>query len=151
MVADETRNQIFNRQLKVLNERHQPARIRPARSRGCTPGHSNDRHAGRLALHQRLAGAKQGRLADDDARRWCRGNFGKRYCLAYQPRTNKMKTALLCILLTGCAALPGVEISEDERKACAAQQNCSVWNHQDLQSLIRHFFGQGYQAGRKSL
>lgn len=63
-----------------------------------------------------------------------------------------MKPAvLILLLLTGCAALSGVAITDEERKACEAQQNCTVWNHQDLQSLIRHFFGQGYQAGRKSL
>lgn len=61
-----------------------------------------------------------------------------------------MKTLLLALLLTGCAAIPGVEISEEDRKVCEVQKTCSVWSEKDLRSLIRHFFEQGYNAGRKS-
>lgn len=63
-----------------------------------------------------------------------------------------MKAALLVVaLLSGCASLPGVQITDDERKVCETQADCTVWTPQDLQSLVRHFFGQGYQAGRSSL
>lgn len=45
-----------------------------------------------------------------------------------------MKAVLFSILLlSGCAStIPGVKISESEREACAASQDCTVWTKQEL-------------------
>lgn len=59
-----------------------------------------------------------------------------------------MKAALLLVFLTGCASLPGVEISDEERKLCAAQGDCTVWTLEDLRAMVRHFWGEGFKAGR---
>ncbi len=63
-----------------------------------------------------------------------------------------MKTALLAmVLLTGCASLPqGVEMTEDERAACAAA-GCAVWTLEELQRLVGIAMQKGYAAGRQSL
>ena len=62
-----------------------------------------------------------------------------------------MKTAiLLAALLSGCASMPGVQATDDERKACEAQ-TCTVWTVQELQGLARCFFQQGHNAGVKSI
>lgn len=63
-----------------------------------------------------------------------------------------MKTALLAmVLLTGCASLPqGVEMTEDERAACAAA-GCTVWTLEELQRLVGIAMQKGYAAGRQSL
>lgn len=63
-----------------------------------------------------------------------------------------MKTALLAIvLLSGCASLPqGVEMSDEEREACAAS-GCSVWTVDELKQLVQKAMQHGYLAGRKSL
>lgn len=63
-----------------------------------------------------------------------------------------MKTALLAmVLLTGCASMPqGVEMTEDERAACASA-GCTVWTLDELQRLIGMAMQRGYAAGRKSL
>lgn len=61
-----------------------------------------------------------------------------------------MKTVLLCLLFSGCAAMPGVDATPDERAACKAQ-TCSVWTVNELTRLGRKFFNEGYQAGVKSL
>lgn len=63
-----------------------------------------------------------------------------------------MKTALLAmVLLTGCASMPqGVEMTEDERAACAAA-GCTVWALEELQRLVGIAMQKGYAAGRQSL
>jgi starvation-inducible outer membrane lipoprotein len=63
-----------------------------------------------------------------------------------------MKTAILAVLiLAGCASVPtGIEMSEDEAKACK-EQGCTVWTLQELHGLARRIFGEGYKAGVKSL
>ena len=46
------------------------------------------------------------------------------------------KLILICVLLSGCASLPaGVQMSDDERKACEAE-TCSVWTVQELRKLL---------------
>lgn len=63
-----------------------------------------------------------------------------------------MKIALLLVaLLSGCASLPGVTITDAERKACEKQADCTVWSPQDLRELGRHFFGEGFKAGRDAV
>ncbi len=58
---------------------------------------------------------------------------------------------LVALLLSGCASMPaGIEISEDEAKACK-EQSCSVWTMEELTGLARRFFGEGYKAGVKSI
>ena len=61
-----------------------------------------------------------------------------------------MKAALLCLLLTGCAYLPGVEATPEERAACKAE-TCSVWTVNELTRLGRKFFNEGVQVGKGSI
>lgn len=61
-----------------------------------------------------------------------------------------MKAAILALLLTGCSSIPGVVISDDERKVCEAQ-GCTVWTVKELESLARRFIQQGYKAGVDSI
>lgn len=62
-----------------------------------------------------------------------------------------MKTLLLCaLLLSGCATIKGVEISEAEREACEAH-SCTVWTPAELLGLLRRVWQGGYQAGVKSI
>ena len=62
-----------------------------------------------------------------------------------------MKTVIFVLLvLSGCASIKGVEITEYERKACETQ-GCTVWTVQELGSLARRFFSDGYSAGVKSI
>ena len=58
--------------------------------------------------------------------------------------------AWLFVLLSGCSSLPGVQISDNERKACEAE-GCSVWTDRELERLAKSFFQKGYTAGMKSL
>lgn len=62
-----------------------------------------------------------------------------------------MRYILITLMLSGCASLPpGVEMTEDERAACASQ-GCSAWTLDELQRLIGMAMQRGYAAGRKSL
>jgi uncharacterized protein YcfL len=62
-----------------------------------------------------------------------------------------MKTALLAIvLLSGCASIPGLEMTDAERVACE-QHGCTVWTRAELEQLVRVAMQRGYLAGRKSL
>ena len=61
-----------------------------------------------------------------------------------------MKIAIVLILLVGCASLPeGVAMTDDERKACTATQDCSVWTVAELQKLIRSAMQRGFDAGKR--
>lgn len=62
-----------------------------------------------------------------------------------------MKTALLCLLLAGCSSIPGVVISDEERKVCEAAGNCTVWTLEELESLARRFLREGYENGKRSI
>jgi hypothetical protein len=44
-----------------------------------------------------------------------------------------VKTALLCLLLTGCAS--GVQMTDEEAKACR-DSSCSAWTLQELEALV---------------
>ena len=62
-----------------------------------------------------------------------------------------MKTLALMVVvlvLSGCATLKGVEMTEDERKLCEAE-GCTVWTVQELQALVREAMQRGYLAGQK--
>ena len=68
-----------------------------------------------------------------------------------------MKTSILLLLastlVAGCATVshqapPGVQMSEQERSACAAQ-GCTVWTEGELQQLARKFFREGWDAAAK--
>jgi uncharacterized protein YceK len=61
-----------------------------------------------------------------------------------------MKYVLIALILSGCASIKGVEITDDERKACE-QVTCSVWTEQELTRLARKFFSDGYKAGKASI
>ena len=60
------------------------------------------------------------------------------------------KLILICVLLSGCASLSGVQMTDAERAACAAS-GCSVWTEAELRKLIGIAMQRGYAAGRKSL
>lgn len=63
-----------------------------------------------------------------------------------------MKAIIVSVLLlSGCASLPaGLEMTEDERTACAAE-GCSVWTMQELRKLIGAAMLKGYAAGKGSI
>lgn len=63
-----------------------------------------------------------------------------------------MKTILMLamVFLTGCASLPGLKITDEERAACEAE-GCTPWTVRELQMLIQAAMQRGYQAGKKSL
>ena len=61
-----------------------------------------------------------------------------------------MKTMLIVLLLSGCASMPGVVASDDERAACA-KSSCTVWTIQELTSLGRKFFSEGVKVGKGSI
>ena len=62
-----------------------------------------------------------------------------------------MKTAIvLVLLLSGCATLPaGVQMTEDERAACAESKDCTVWMLDELHQLANIAMQKGYRAGKK--
>lgn len=62
-----------------------------------------------------------------------------------------MKTAIAALVfLSGCASMPvGVTIKDDERQACAASQDCTVWTLDELRKLIAIALQRGFQAGQK--
>lgn len=64
-----------------------------------------------------------------------------------------MKTAILAIViltLAGCATIPGLEISDEERAACE-RDGCSVWTVRELEDLVILAMRKGYENGRKSI
>ena len=64
-----------------------------------------------------------------------------------------MKTIVLTVViltLTGCATIPGLEITEDERKACEAE-GCSVWTVRELEDLVIRAMRKGYENGKKAI
>ena len=60
-----------------------------------------------------------------------------------------MKALLLCALLSGCASMPGVQATSEEQAACQAQ-TCTVWTPEELISLARKFYNDGYQSAIKN-
>lgn len=59
--------------------------------------------------------------------------------------------------IAGCAAtksppeppsIPGVQISTEERQACA-NQGCTVWTDDELKALAQRAFMMGLQQGRQ--
>ena len=61
-----------------------------------------------------------------------------------------MKALIFVVLLSGCANIKGVVISEGERHACE-MQGCTVWTESELTGVARKFWREGYQAGVKSI
>jgi starvation-inducible outer membrane lipoprotein len=62
-----------------------------------------------------------------------------------------LSLALALALLSGCASLPaGVEMTESERVACAAE-GCSVWTLAELRKLITLSMQKGYASGKGSI
>lgn len=60
------------------------------------------------------------------------------------------KLILICVLLSGCASLSGVQMTDAERAACESQA-CSVWTVDELRKLISISIQKGYEAGKGSL
>ena len=60
-----------------------------------------------------------------------------------------MKIFSLClVLLTGCATIPGLQISEEERAACR-DHGCSVWTQAELEALVRAAMIKGIEAAQR--
>ena len=62
----------------------------------------------------------------------------------------KITFLFFSLLLTACANIPGVTLSDEERKACEAS-GCTVWTIDELSSVAKRFFREGYAAGQKSI
>ena len=60
----------------------------------------------------------------------------------------RVPAILFAFLLTGCATIPGLEISDEERAACAAS-GCSVWTQAELEDLVRAAMIKGIEAARR--
>lgn len=60
-----------------------------------------------------------------------------------------MKYLIVCLLLSGCSTIRGVEITKSEREACIAE-TCTVWTESELIKLGQRFFREGYTAGKKA-
>lgn len=116
----------------------------------------------------RAASQRRSRAGSSLAR-WWQGYVRRRdsarlahYKATYQPRLQGAAKAalglhaalyvvLLLAVLSGCSrGMPGVAVTDEERETCAAN-GCTVWTKQELDSLARHFFQKGYDAGVKSL
>lgn len=55
----------------------------------------------------------------------------------------------IALMLGGCATtIPGVQISDEERAACAAQ-GCTVWTRAELEALVIEAMRRGVEAARK--
>jgi hypothetical protein len=62
-----------------------------------------------------------------------------------------MKTTILAVvilMLTGCATLKGVEISDEDRVMCE-REGCTVWSRSELVQLINEAMRRGYLAAQK--
>ena len=58
---------------------------------------------------------------------------------------------VLCLMLAGCATFPeGMKITEPERETCKTQ-GCTVWTDGELREVAKHFFREGYKAGKSTL
>jgi hypothetical protein len=62
-----------------------------------------------------------------------------------------IRTATLAAaLLSGCATtIDGVTVTDEDRAACRASQDCSVWTLQELGELARRAFSAGVQRARQ--
>ena len=61
-----------------------------------------------------------------------------------------MRYILITLMLSGCASLPqGVEMTDDERKACA-EAGCTVWTRAELEQLVGMAMQRGFHAGRQA-
>lgn len=63
-----------------------------------------------------------------------------------------MKTTciLLMLLSSGCAQLPWLTITDEEREACKIE-TCTAWTPSELSQAARKIYNQAYQAGVKSI
>lgn len=115
-------------------------------------------------------GLRGGASSRSSLARWWQGYVRRRdsarlarYKATHQPRLQGAAKAalalhaalylvLLLAVLSGCAtpAPPGVQMTDDERKACAAH-SCAVWTPVELQDLVRRVFRKGYDVGAKSI
>lgn len=53
---------------------------------------------------------------------------------------------LLSAVLTGCATIKGLQVSDEDAAECAAV-GCTPWSERQLEGLAKHFFGLGVKAG----
>ena len=60
----------------------------------------------------------------------------------------RVPVILSALLLSGCATIPGLQISEEERAACA-KSGCSVWTQAELEDLVRAAMIKGIEAAQR--
>lgn len=58
----------------------------------------------------------------------------------------KILLAVALFDVAGCASMSGVTISDEESRACR-DQGCTVWTAEELETLARKFFKDGYRVG----
>lgn len=73
----------------------------------------------------------------------CHGSHAIEAC----PRW-RVPVILFAFLLTGCATIPGLQISDEGRAACAAS-GCSVWTQAELEALVRAAMIKGIEAAQR--
>ena len=60
----------------------------------------------------------------------------------------RVPVILFAFLLSGCATIPGLQISDEEREACK-EHGCSVWTQAELEDLVRAAMIKGIEAARR--
>lgn len=61
-----------------------------------------------------------------------------------------MKTlVLVLVLLSGCATIDGVKISDTERADCQRSQDCTVWAPAELHELASRAYTAGVSRARQ--
>lgn len=73
----------------------------------------------------------------------CHGSHAIEAC----PRW-RVPAIMFAFLLTGCATIPGLQISDEEREACK-EHGCSVWTQAELEALVRAAMIKGIEAARR--
>jgi hypothetical protein len=55
---------------------------------------------------------------------------------------------LVAAILSGCAAIPGLQITDEDRARCE-MHGCTVWTRAELEMLVREAMRRGIEAARK--
>ena len=60
----------------------------------------------------------------------------------------RVPVILSALLLSGCATIPGLEITAEDRVACE-QQGCTAWTREELEALVRAAMLKGIEAAQR--
>ena len=60
----------------------------------------------------------------------------------------RVPVILFAFLLSGCATIPGLEITAEDRVACE-QQGCTAWMRAELEALVRAAMLKGIEAAQR--